>query len=53
MSYIDHLINDDSEEFRKHIHSALFDRIKEKLEHKKIEMASTLYDELPEEEPSE
>lgn len=50
MSIIDSLLKDDSDEFRKEIHSALYNKIKEKLQDKKTEMAMTLYDEDPCEE---
>jgi hypothetical protein len=53
MSIIDSLLKDDSDEFRKEIHSALFNKIKEKLQDKKTEMAMTLYDEEPCEECEE
>lgn len=47
MSIIDSLLKDDSDEFRKEIHAALYNKIKEKLQDKKTEMAMTLYDEEP------
>jgi hypothetical protein len=50
MSIIDSLLKDDSDEFRKEIHSSLYNKIKEKLQDKKTEMAMTLYDEEPCEE---
>lgn len=53
MSIIDSLLRDDSDEFRKEIHSALYNKIKEKLQDKKTEMAMTLYDEEPCEECEE
>jgi|LauGreDrversion4_2_1035121.scaffolds.fasta_scaffold2986523_2 hypothetical protein len=53
MSIIDSLLKDDSDEFRKEIHSALYNKIKEKLQDKKTEMAMTLYDEEPCEECEE
>ena len=53
MSIIDSLFKDDSDEFRKEIHSALYNKIKEKLQDKKTEMAMTLYDEEPCEECEE
>jgi len=55
MDYIEKLINDDNEGFRGEIHSALYNKIKEKLQDKKIELAATLYDEIPDqpEESSE
>jgi hypothetical protein len=49
MSIIDNLLNNDNEGFRKEIHSALYNKIKEKLQDKKVEMAMTLYDEPCEE----
>jgi hypothetical protein len=53
MSIIDSLLQDNSDDFRKEIHSALFNKIKEKLQDKKTEMAMTLYDEEPCEECEE
>jgi len=53
MSIIDSLLKDDSDEFRKEIHSSLYNKIKEKLQDKKTEMAMTLYDEEPCEECEE
>jgi len=47
MSIIDSLLNNSNEEFRNEIHSALYNKIKEKLQDKKLEMAKTLYDEEP------
>lgn len=47
MSIIDSLLNNSNEEFRNEIHSALYNKIKEKLQDKKSEMAKTLYDEEP------
>ena len=46
-------MQDNSDEFRKEIHSALYNKIKEKLQDKKTEMAMTLYDEEPCEECEE
>lgn len=51
MSIIDNLINDDNEGFRNEIRTALFDKIKEKIQDKKIEMSNTLYDDPIDEEP--
>jgi hypothetical protein len=53
MSIVDSLLQDNAEDFRKEIHSALFNKIKEKLQSKKTEMASSLYDEQPCEECEE
>jgi hypothetical protein len=47
MSIVDNLLQDNAEDFRKEIHAALYDKIKEKLQDKKLEMAKTLYDEEP------
>jgi len=47
MSIVDNLLQDNAEEFRNEIHSALYNKIKEKLQDKKLEMAKTLYDEEP------
>lgn len=47
MSLIDKLTQDNAEDFRKEIHAALYDKIKEKLQSRKTEIASTLYDEQP------
>jgi len=53
MSIVDNLLQDNAEDFRKEIHAALYDKIKEKLQTKKTEIASTLYDEQPCEECDE
>ena len=53
MTLIDSLMQDNSDEFRKEIHSALYNKIKEKLQDKKTDMAMTLYDEEPCEECEE
>jgi hypothetical protein len=42
---IDSLINDDAEAFRKHIQDSLYNKIKEKIQDKKSEIAMSLYDE--------
>jgi hypothetical protein len=47
MSIVDSLLQDNAEDFRKEIHAALYDKIKEKLQNKKLEIASTLYDDQP------
>ena len=45
MDSIDHLLNNNVEDFRKEIYSELYSKIKEKLQDKKIELASSIYDE--------
>lgn len=49
-NYIDSLLNNKQENFRKEIHDSLYYKIKEKLEDKKLEIASALYqNNIPEE----
>jgi len=48
---IDSLLNDNSEDFRKLVHDALYDKIKDKLQSRKTEIAASLYE--PSEETEE
>jgi hypothetical protein len=50
MNIIDSLLDNNQEEFRNQINSALFVKIKDALAKKRVEVASSLYDNTDEEE---
>lgn len=50
---IENLINGNSDDFRKDIQTALYDKVKDRLQDMKVEVAMTLYDdEIPEDQES-
>jgi len=53
MPNIENLINGDSDQFRKEVYDALYNKVKEHLHNKKQEIAATIYSDDFEEECTE
>lgn len=53
MPNVESLIGGDSEQFRKQVYDALYDKVKEQLQNKKQEIAATIYSSEGEEESEE